>query len=181
MKATLLHQDDTYDPYPDTNLDEYGEWDSAQDPLTGEIVRVWQPYTNPVDPSSPSDPPTLLEIPCLARGIVDGGIRVAGTTEWFGSKDYRSIDYVRLWVPPNVNITKRDRVTNIKDTTGKIIWRNEEYEPQSSDKTAEEYNQTVLPTLFNVNGVTPLLNAFNRTTEQYVLLENAEIQEPVDA
>jgi hypothetical protein len=30
-------------------------------------------------------------------------------------------------------------------------------------------------TVFNVNGVTPLYNAFNRLTEWFVLLEKAEV------
>jgi hypothetical protein len=160
--------------------DEYGEWVRAQDPLTGEIVRAWKPWeVTPDDANTPDvNEQTLLEIPCIARGIVDGGIRVAGTTEWFGSKNYQSIDYAKMWVPPNINITKRDRITNIKGPDGRIMWRNEEFESQTPNHDGQT---TVLPTLFNVNGVTPLFDAFNRPVEQFVLLQNAEIQEPVDA
>lgn len=185
MKATLLHQNDNYNPYPDPiNPDLYGEWTESQDPLTGEVVRVWQPYTDiPDNPATPdTNETTFLEIPCVARGIVDGGIRVAGTTEWFGNQDYRNIDFVKMWIPPYVNITKRDRITNIKDAQGRIMWRNEEYEPINPDKGLDltdptTYNSNVKATLFNVNGVTPLFNAFNRPVEQFVLLENAEVQE----
>lgn len=161
MSATLLHRE----YYDGTPIDEgrYGEWIKSQDPLTGQIVREWQPNLD--NPQTPEDENTMNigVIPCMARGIVDGGIRVAGTTERFGEL-YENIDYVRLWVPASVTITKSDRVTNIKDSTGHTRWLDEEY-PDSGPKA----------TVFNVNGVTPLFNAFNKMTEQYVLLERAEV------
>lgn len=184
MKATLLHQNDDFNPYP-VDPDTYGVWTNSQDPLTGEIVRVWVPYVKtPNNPTTPENELTYQEIPCIARGIVDGGIRVAGTTEWFGSEDYRSIDFVKMWVPPHLNITKRDRITNIKDKQGRIMWRNEEFEPISPTRPIDlsdpdTYNANVKATMFNVNGVTPLFNAFNDPVEQFVLLENAESPEVV--
>lgn len=185
MTATLLHQNEEYNPYP-VDPDIYGEWTDSQDPLTGQIVRIWVPYEDqPDNPDTVEVDPIFRTIPCIARGIVDGGIRVAGTTEWFGA-DYRNIDFVKLWVPPSVKISKRDRITNIKDQRGRIMWHNEEFEPQSPDTNIDmgdpdTYNQYLKATVFNVNGVTPLFNAFNRPVEQFVLLENAEIQEPADA
>ena len=172
MSATLLHQNTPYVPENDLNLDKYGEWKESQDPLTGEIVRVWLPYEEPQDnPETPEDESavTLGTIPCIARGIVDGGIRVAGTTERFG-EEYENVDYVKLWVPPHVKISKRDRVTNIKDANGHIQWLDEEYSDPALDETPRA-------TVYNVNGVTPLFNAFNTVTEQYVLLERASVVE----
>lgn len=160
MKATILHRGIVA---PDPNPDEYGEWVDSQDPLTGEIVKVWVP-TSPTDnPQTSVDETQVYEIDCLARGIVDGGIRVAGTTERFGA-DYENIDFVKMWVPSSVLISKRDRVTNIKDNTGRIRWVDEESSVNSSRAT-----------VFNVNGVTPLFDAFNRCVEYFVLLERAEV------
>jgi hypothetical protein len=139
-----------------------GEFVGYQDPITGEILNEWRPGT--VDkPSTVRVEPTraLRTIPCLARGIVDGGIRVAGTTERFGDT-YENVDYVKMWVPANVQVTKRDRITNIRSRrNGKVIWLDEEYEDGSR------------PTVFNVNGVTPLFDAFNNLKEWYCLLERA--------
>lgn len=160
MTATLLHQGDENGPTPDP--EGYGTWVMQQDPLTGEIVRVWKPI--PDDPNTPTDETvTVGEIPCLARGIVDGGIRVAGTTERFGDT-YENIDFVKLWTPAGIQITKRDRLTNIRDRTGHITWLDE-----------ESVANPAKATVFNVNGVTPLYNAFNRLTEWFVLLERAEV------
>ena len=171
MRATLLHQNDDFPGYPD--LEQYGDWVNSQDPLTGEIVRVWKPYPVPDNPETPENDPSILEIPCIARGIVDGGIRVAGTTERFG-ESYENIDYIKMWVPAHVKITKRDRITNVKDRTGRIRWRDEEFEDFDAASPAT-FNANLRATVFNVNGVTPLFDAFNNLTEWFVLLERAEV------
>jgi len=167
MQATLLHQNDPYQPEGDIDLDLYGEWIDSQDPLTGEVVRVWKHYDNPLTPDVNEDTLNIGTITCVARGIVDGGIRVAGTTERFGDT-YENIDYVKMWVPASTKISKRDRVTNIKDPRGRIVWVDEEF---VDPRTVEVPRATV----FNVNGVTPLFNAFNRHTESFVLLERATV------
>lgn len=178
MSAVLLHQNTPYVPTDGDpiDLDKYGEWVQSQDPLTKEIIRVWKPYDEPVvrpdDPTTPDRDESVLAgpIPCLARGIVDGGIRVAGTTERFGDT-YENIDFVKMWVPSHVRISKRDRVTNIKDAAGHLRWLDEEFSDPADPADIPR------ATVFNVNGVTPLFNAFNVLTEQFVLLEKAEVSE----
>lgn len=133
-----------------------GTWTNYQDPITGAILRKWVPGTPEVGSTPATD---FRTIPCLARGIVDGGIRVAGTTERF-SDTYENIDYVKMWVPSNVKLSKRDRITNIRNKkNGVVVWADEEGDGG--------------PTVFNVNGVTPLFDAFNKHTESFVLLERA--------
>jgi len=175
MTATLLHQTEVGGGVIDGDIDDgqYGDWVRSQDPLTNEIVRVWQPKppVNPYDPYSGLPDTGIVvapSIPCIARGIVDGGIRVAGTTERFGDT-YENIDYVKMWVPASVKISKRDRVTNIKDPRGHIMWVDEEFSDPRTDETPRA-------TVFDVNGVTPLFNAFNRMTEQFVLLQRSSVR-----
>lgn len=174
MQATLLHQNNQSGTViGDIDLDHYGDYVNQQDALTGEIVRVWAP-SNDVFPGADGQPgggddiTVTRSIPCIARGIVDGGIRVAGTTERFGDA-YENIDFVKMWVPANVRISKRDRVTNIRDPRGRIMWRDEEF--------ADPTNPLDIPkaTVFDVNGVTPLFNAFNQLTEQFVLLQRSTV------
>lgn len=139
-----------------------GTWITYQDPVTGEVMNNWTPGISDDDTTLEDETLLVRAIPCLARGIVDGGIRVAGTTERFGDT-YENIDYVKLWVPARILLTKRDRITNIREAlTGKIVWLDEEYAAGSR------------PTVFNVNGVTPLFDAFNKHVESFVLLEKAE-------
>lgn len=170
MSATVLHQNQDYSPAVDGDIDleEYGDWVRSQDPLTHEIVRVWKPKvpTYPSGSGGGSGAVTVYDtIPCIARGIVDGGIRVAGTTERFGDT-YENIDFVKMWIPSHVIISKRDRITNIRDPRGKIIWVDEEFSDPAVDETPRA-------TVFDVNGVTPLFNAFNRHTESFVLLQRS--------
>lgn len=174
MQATLLHQNENYAPLPGgIDMDQFGDFVESQDALTGEIVRIWKPYDNPLTPSVNEDTLNIGTIPCLARGIVDGGIRVAGTTERFGDA-YENIDYVKMWVPASTRISKRDRVTNIGDGRGHIYWKDEEYaDPTDPADIAKA-------TVFNVNGVTPLFNAFNRHTESFVLLQRATVSGEVE-
>ncbi len=156
MDAEILHWEGLTEG--DENAVTQGTWDSYQDPISFEIRNVWVPAED-TDPG-PGVDPEWSTIPCIVRGIVDGGIRVAGTTERFGDT-YENIDYVKMWVPASVRITKRDRITNIRDRRGgTVIWRDEE-----SDDA---------PTIFNVNGVTALFDAFNRHVENFVLLERAD-------
>lgn len=141
---------------------EGGAWESYQDPITGEILNRWVPTDAQSVPLPDGSTEPVRTIPCMARGIVDGGIRVAGTTERFGDT-YENVDYVKLWVPARVKISKRDRITNIRDRkNGTVIW------------VDEEYGDGFRPTVFNVNGVTPLFDAFNRHVENYVLLERVD-------
>ena len=149
----------------DTELDvnDNGQWKEQQDDITGEIIRVWVPVTT----ENGSEPPKRFIIDCEVRGIVDGGIRVAGTTERFG-KEYENTDFAKMTFGPKIILTKRDRITNIRNKrTGEIIWKEEEL-----DKVGADYRATV----FNVNGVTPQPDPFQRVVSQFALLSRAPIQ-----
>lgn len=158
MEGELLH----FDTEPPADNPATGHWESYQDPLTFEILNRWVPGTED-DPDTVEDETSSAAItfPCMARGIIDGGIRVAGTTERFGDA-YENIDYVRIKIPGYVKITKRDRVTNLREKKGgQILWRDEERDGSP-------------PTVFNVNGVTPVLDGFNNLIEWFVLLQRVE-------
>lgn len=175
MTAALLHRSTGTAPDPD--FEDFGEYVDTQDPLTGQIIKVWQPF--PDIPTTPDVDESIYyaNVPCVARGIVDGGIRVAGTTERFGDM-YENIDFVKMWVPAGIKISKRDRVTNIRDPKGNIIWRDEEY----ADVLNPDPTETIArASVFNVNGVTPLFDAFNRHVESFVLLENVQVAQEVTA
>jgi hypothetical protein len=164
MKADVLKPGDvTQDPI---NPSDYGEWVKNQDPLTGEIVEVWVPY--PDLPDTPENENVKFgTIDCIVRGIVDGGIRVAGTTERFGDT-YMNMEYLKLWVPGKTVVTKADRITNIRDRHGHIAYLDDEFDDRDPSTTPKA-------TVFNVNGVTPTWDAFNRAEGNFILLERAEI------
>lgn len=158
LKADILRQSEGTPTVP---LSEIGEWTYVQDPDTLELVPNWVPVSDDVtDP----DAPTVYSIPCMASGIIDGGIRVAGTTERF-DQDYRSMDYVRMLFPADIILTQRDRVTNIRNAkTGQIVWRDEQVSAVNAEFRA---------TVFDVDGVTPILNPFGRHIENFANLKKS--------
>ena len=169
MTADILRQGvDAATPTPDPDNTEYGSWQYQQDPLTHQIVREWVP--SPIvadDPSTPTvDEARVLTVPCIARGIIDGGIRVAGTTERFGEQ-YQGVDFVRITFPANVVITSRDRITNIRGANGEILWLDEEVDPMDSANWRA--------TVFDVLGVSPVPDPFGQLIEQTALLTKSEV------
>jgi hypothetical protein len=104
----------------------------------------------------------------MARGIIDGGIRVAGTTERWG-ETYVDIDYCRIEFPARVLVTKRDRITNIRNRKGQILWLEEELGPDGEGKFRA--------TVFEVLGVTPVVDPFGNHTSNVAMLERAEVQQ----
>ena len=160
MTAEVLR----YSTAPVTDPDDQtvpGTWDLNQDPITGEIVTNWLPGVE-------DDPGTVLVdesedhviVPCFAQGVYNSGIRAAGSDENFG-EEYFNIEYVKMWVPASVRLTKRDRVTNIKDSRGTGVFLDEEYDESRA-------------TVYNVQGVTPRFDPFNKLTDQFVLLKKAQ-------
>jgi hypothetical protein len=165
MKADILRQSSgSSTPTAD------GRWEDRQDPITGEIIRVWVPL-GVDDPDTPADESLVGTFPCMARGVIDGGIRVAGTTERWG-ETYVDIDYCRIEFPARIIITKRDRITNIRNRKGQIIWLEEEIPEGPTDEPP-----TFQATVFEVLGVTPVLDPFGNHTSNVAMLERAEVQQ----
>ena len=144
-----------------------GNYVTEQDPITGEIIRVWEEAVlTPDDPDTHDvDEREVYNFECQARGIMTGGLNTQGTAErWTSKGTYENVDFVEMQVAPEVVITKRDKVTNIRNSRGEIVWREEEY-------------GTMKPTVFDVRGVMPSLDPFGSLVEWYVLLERSEIQD----
>lgn len=131
-----------------------------QDPETGDIIRVWVP-----EDSDPVIVGTQIKrIKLIARGIIDGGIRVAGTTQRITPQGrYINVDYVSITVPKNVILTKRDRVTDIRGPKGVLLWKEEEFDDAA--------------TVFNVMGMTPVVDPFGNHIENTGLLQRSEVQQ----
>lgn len=174
QKATLLRQgyqpDDPVigsdDILPEGSTTT-GNYVTKQDPITGEIIRVWEPAPSGVedDPGTEGVNESHFTFECQARGIMTGGLNTQGTAErWTSKGTYENVDFVEMQVAPEVVITKRDKVTNIRNSRGEIVWREEEY-------------GTMSPTVFDVRGVMPSLDPFGSLVEWYVLLERSEIQD----
>lgn len=138
-----------------------------QDPDSGSIERQWVVATNPsgteaLPDLTPNTTDDQVSFPCSVKGFVDGGLRVVGTTERWSSRGHiEHVDSVTMKFPPFVNLSARDRVTNIRDKrSGKTIWTED-------DGT---------PTVFEVTGTVPITDMFGKVIEYSTLLNRAEVQ-----
>lgn len=141
-----------------TNDEDSGSWVTVQDPDSGAFIRVWK---------SDTDPGTVViegeeTFPCMVRGIISGGIRVAGSTQRI-SDIYENIEWATLQFGTNTVLRKNDRVTKITGRDGTVIWREEEIQGGPA-------------TTFLVMGVTPFVSPMGRHTENYALIKRAEVQ-----
>lgn len=120
-----------------------------QDSESGEIRKIWTI--------------TKVGVPCTFHGILQGGIRVAGTTERF-SDIYENIDWGKMVFGVGEPINKQSQITNVRDRFGNIIWREEEIQDSP-------------PTIFDVQGVTPIVEGLRgRHTENTALVQRHEVQ-----
>lgn len=159
MLADILHQGAVSDPV------QLGHYETRQDEDSGAIIRVWVEDIDQNQPGVQAD-----TIPCEIRGIIDGGIRVAGSTERFSSRgSYEMVDFARMKFPAQIIITRRDRITRVRSQKRpeQVIWLEEEWDDR--------------PTTFDVMGVTPITDPFGNHVENMALLQRAEVQEVENA
>lgn len=168
--ATLLRQGYVSNVLPiDTpeNIEEkQGHFRIRKHPLTGEPIREWIEIPLEDDESTPdiNESEQVFTFQCQARSVITGGLNSQGTTERWNSKGgYENVEFVEIQIPKNVIVTKRDRITNIRDSRGNVIWR-------------EEEGGLFTPTVFDVRGVAPSLDPFGSVIEYFALLERSEIQ-----
>lgn len=166
--ATLLRQGHAVDSAVEgsgEDEDLNGHYVIKTHPITGEIIRIWEEGGIPDNPYTDIDESTTVaEFKCQARPVITGGLNSQGTSQrWTTKGSYENVEYVELYIPKGVVVTKRDRVTNIKDSRGRVIWREEEH-------------GNLKPTVFSVRGVAPSLDPFGSVVEYFALLERAEIQ-----
>ena len=149
-----------------------GSYEYKQNPISGGLERVWVPAAPEPGVEQPSvineDPlqgplTNGRRINCSVRGILEGGIRVTATTERFSTRGNLDIvDYVEMEFPRGVVLSRRDRITDIRDSNGNLIWIEEE--------------STNYPTVFEVTGVTPVTDPFGKHFNNFTLLARAEDQ-----
>jgi hypothetical protein len=169
MSGIILRQGDSDGEDADHDMESpNGHYEYQQDPDTGAMIRVW---VVDLDPSTSA--PNVVQTPegtvagtrfkLQARGFTDGGIRVAGTTERFSSRGtIDTVDFITIKFPKFITLTRRDRVTDIRNSENILLWKEEEFDDS--------------PTIFEVNGVTPIPDPWGKHIENSALLQRAEIQ-----
>lgn len=98
-------------------------------------------------------------ITCYATSIQTDAVSDSGSGKKFNA-EYDEYDFIKIHTGERLN--KRQRVTNIRAANGNAIWVDEE---RGGD-----------PTIFEVQGVTALLDPFGEVIQYEVLAKRVEVQ-----
>ena len=118
----------------------------TQDDITKAIKRSWL-YKRTIS--------------CLARGYISDTVRSQGSGEKVGER-YQDIDY--LTIETEEKLTKQQRITNIRNQKDEVIW---------FDLVSNNYDT---PIVYDVQGVTPVLDPFGTILSYNVTAKRSEVQ-----
>jgi hypothetical protein len=136
-----------------------GTYERRQDPDSGEIYDEFVPT-----PANTVGPAAQYDIQCYARGYTDLGFRSSANRETYLKGDYNVFEAIEFTFPAKYKaIGRQSYITNIRMTNrpDQVLWIEEE---------------TGLPTVFQVGGVTPVIDPFGKLREWVSVLTRAEIQ-----
>lgn len=118
----------------------------AQDVNTGAIKREWSYYKT---------------VNCHVKGIISNSATTRSSDRQTLSNTYTNEQLIQVRTVEK--LTGREKATNIKDSTGKIIWTELDY-------------PTETPTVFEVVGTTPIMDAFGRVIGYSTNMKRSENQ-----
>lgn len=126
-------------------MDVYRQFDT-QNPDTGAIVKEWHYYKT---------------VDCHAKGVVSNSATTRSSDKQIF--DNRYVNDQIIQVRTAERITAREKVTNIRDLEGNVIW-------------IEINFPTETPTVFEVMGTTPITDPFGRVLAYNSAMKRSENQ-----
>jgi len=127
-------------------LDVYRQ-SEIQDPDTGAIKREWN-YHRTVD--------------CHAKGVISNSATTRSSDKQIFSNKYINDQIIQ--VRTSEKLTAREKVTNIRDKSGNVIW-------------SEINFPTETPTVFEVMGTTPITDPFGAVLGYNSSMKRSENQQ----
>ena len=128
------------------NLDVYRQFDS-QDADTGAIKKEWQ-YQRTVS--------------CHAKGVISNSATTRSSDKQIFSNRYLNDQIIQVRTVDR--LTARDKITNIRDSNGNVIW-------------SEINFPTETPTVFEVIGTTPITDPFGNVLGYNSSMKRSENQQ----
>lgn len=119
----------------------------AQDPDTGEIVRSWMYYKT---------------VNCHAKGVISNSATSRSSDKQVFATKYINDQVIQ--VRTQERLISREKITNIRDAAGSVIWREANYP-----------NET--PTVFEVIGTTPITDPFGQSIGYSTSMKRSENQQ----
>jgi hypothetical protein len=118
----------------------------SQDENTGALVKKWGYKSTE---------------PCLARGYISETGRTGGSSEKTGER-YENTE--RIIIETKYKTSKTQRITNIRNDRDEVIW---------FELISNNYDT---PTIFDVMGVTPVLDPFGQILSFNISAKRSEVQ-----
>lgn len=119
----------------------------GQDPETGSIIKEWQ-YHRTID--------------CHAKGVISNSSTTRSSDKQTFDNRYKNEQ--RIQIRTSDKLTVREKVTNIKDHHGEVIWKELNF-------------PTETPTVFEVVGTTPITDPFGTILGYNSVLHRSENQQ----
>jgi len=126
-------------------MDVYRQFDT-QNEDTGAIVKEWHYYKT---------------VDCHAKGVISNSATTRSSDKQIFSNKYINDQIIQ--VRTSERITSREKVTNIRDIDGNVIW-------------VEINFPTDTPTVFEVMGTTPVTDPFGRVLAYNSSMKRSENQ-----
>lgn len=126
-------------------MDVYRQLD-VQDTDTGAIKREWTYYKT---------------VPCHAKGVISNSATTRGSDRQVFDNRYKNDQMIE--VRTSDKITAREKVTNVRNSEGLIIWTEIDF-PSNT------------PTVFEVVGTTPLTDPFGKVLAYNSTMKRSENQ-----
>lgn len=136
---------DLIDSVLSMQLDVYRQFE-IQDPDTGAIKREWN-FHRTVD--------------CHAKGVISNSATTRSSDKQVFSNKYTNDQIIQIRTAEK--LTMREKVTNIRDKHGNVIW-------------AEINYPTETPTVFEVIGSTPVTDGFGTVIAYNSVIKRSENQ-----
>jgi hypothetical protein len=136
-----------------------GTYETYQDEDSGEIKTRWVPDSV----TKPSTAPASFDIPCYARGYTDLGFRSSANREVILKGDYTAFEAVEFTFPAKFSqLTRQSFITDIRDTR--------------SQQQLYVEEETGKPTVFQVQGFTPVFDPFGKQIAWTGVINRSEVQ-----
>lgn len=128
------------------NLDVYRQ-SELQDTDTGALVKEWNYHRT---------------VACHAKGVISNSSATGSGDQQVFSNKYLNDQVIQVRTAKKLTI--REKVTNIRDTDGNVIWNEINYPSET-------------PTVFEVMGTTPVTDPFGRVIAYNSSMKRSENQQ----
>jgi len=138
-----------------------GEYRNIQDPDTFEVTRQWV-----MPPQTEQYKDIIRTIPCVVTSYAGTAGRNLNNTVVMRDESFRIDEYLSISWPAHYKLSAQDRVTNIRSANNVLIW----------DEGDHGSRNGIIPTVFQLTGITPIVGFDSKVTEYYSVLKRAQVQ-----